>query len=200
MPNQAIHPTARLVLWLLFLVAVQTLSGVVLLSAFVFLPLVGAKILRRGWHLMRRARWLLISLFVILSWGAAGEPLWDWDYAPTQEGVLDALTHLGRLLLVLLAVAAFLETMSLPDLLAGARILLRPLQCFGLDPDRGIVRLMLVLRYVETLPSPKDWRSLLDVPVKPEVEMIEVSDRPLRWPDYALVIVGCAAVTGLCLV
>ena len=200
MSNLAIHPTTRLILWLLFLVAVQSLSGLPLVAVILLMPLFGKAVLKRGWLLIRRARWLLLTLFVILAWGGAGEPLWNSDFAPTQEGVSEALTHLGRLLLVLMAVAAFLETMSLPELFAASHTLFKPLRHFGLDPDRGIVRLMLVLRYVEKLPRPRDWKSLLDVPVTTTNEEVEVSYQPLHWPDYGLVVSGVVAVIVLCFV
>jgi energy-coupling factor transporter transmembrane protein EcfT len=198
-PRRALHPTTRLILWLLFLVAVQLLSGYPLAIVILLVPLCGKAVLKRGWLLLRRARWLLLSLFVILAWGSAGEPLWDSDLAPTQEGLSEALTHLGRLLLVLLAVAALLEKMSLPELFAASHTLFKPLRRLGLDPDRGIVRLMLVLRYVEKLPRPRDWRSLLEVPEMTANETIEVSCQPLRGIDYALVAGGVLALVAFCL-
>jgi energy-coupling factor transporter transmembrane protein EcfT len=198
MSNLAIHPTTRLVLWLLFLVAVQGLNGLPLLLLFGLIPLLGKAILKRGGLLIRRARWLLVSLVLILAWGGAGEPLWNSDYAPTYEGVSEALTHLGRLLLVLMAVAAFLETMSMPELFSASHTLFKPLRFFRLDPDRGIVRLMLVLRYVEKLPRPRDWRSLLEAPPAITNEEIEVSSQPLRWSDYLLILSGLLALIVFC--
>jgi len=198
MSNLAIHPTTRLVLWLLFLVAVQGLSGLPLVAVMVLMPLLGKEILNRGWLLIRRARWLLLSLLVILAWGGAGEPLWNSDLAPTHEGLFEALTHLGRLLLVLMAVAAFLETMSFSDLFTASHTLFKPLRYFRLDPDRGIVRLMLVLHYVEKLPRPRDWRSLLEVPAAITNEEIEISYQPLRWRDYCLLVTGALALIGFC--
>ena len=191
----AVRPATRLVAWLLLLVAVQSLSGSVLAGSFLLFPLFGARVLRRGGQLIWRTRWLLLSLLVIFPWGIAGQPLWNSAGAPTQEGVLEALTHLGRLLLVLMAVAAFLETMPLPDLLAATHILFKPLRGFGLDPDRGVVRLMLVLRYVETLPRPRDWRSLLDAPTLNASEQVEVNHQPLRWLDYGLMLALTAVAT-----
>jgi energy-coupling factor transporter transmembrane protein EcfT len=199
-PRRALHPTTRLLLWLLFLVAVQLLSGYPLAVVILLMPLCGKAVLKRGWQLLRRARWLLLSLFVILAWGSAGEPLWDSDLAPTQEGLNEALIHLGRLLLVLMAVAALLEKMSLPDLFAASHTLFKPLRRLRLDPDRGIVRLMLVLRYVEKLPRPRDWRSLLEVPETTVNETIEVSCQPLRGIDYALVAGAVLALVAFCLV
>ena len=188
------HPTTRLLVWLALLIGVQALSGAALASAFVLLPLGGARVLRRGARLIWRARWLLASLLLILSWGVAGEPLWPGALAPTVEGLREALTHFGRLLLVLFAVAAFLEAMPLPDLLAATHTLLGPLRHLGLDPDRGVVRLMLVLRYVETLPRPRDWRALLKVPVTAVSERVEVDHPALRWTDYLVCVALVAAV------
>ena len=189
-----LHPATRLLVWLALLVGVQALSGAALAAVFVTLPLCGVQVLRRGGRLIWRARWLLASLLLILSWGVAGEPLWPGALAPTVEGLREALTHFARLLLVLFAVAAFLEAMPLPDLLAATHALLRPLRHFGLDPERGVVRLMLVLRYVETLPRPSDWRALLKAPVTVVSERVEVDDEALRWFDYLVCVALVAAV------
>jgi len=198
MSNLAIHPTTRLILWLLFLVAVQGLSGIPLLVVIALMPLLGKAVLKRGYLLIRRARWLLVSLVIILAWGGAGEPLWNSDFSPTCEGLTEAVTHLGRLLLVLMAVAAFLETISMPELFSASHTLFKPLRYFGMDPDRGIVRLMLVLRYVEKLPRPRDWRSLLEVPVNTTNEEIEVSSQPLGLRDYVLLLAGALALIAFC--
>ena len=188
----AVHPTTRLLAWLALLVGVQALSGGALLAAFALLPLAGRRGLRRGAQLVWRARWLLVSLLVIVSWGVAGEPLWAGAAAPTSEGLREALTHLGRLLLVLFAVAAFLEAMPLPELLAATHVLLGPLRRCGVDTERGVVRLLLVLRYVETLPRPRDWRVLLKAPPAVVGERVEIDCPALRWSD-GLIGVGLAA-------
>ena len=189
MSHLDVHPATRLIAWIALLIAVQCLSGGVLALALVGLPLCGARIRRRGARLAWRARWLLLSLIVIFSWGVAGDPLWDGAWAPTVAGCRDALTHAARLLLVLFTVAAFLEAMPIADLLAATHVVLRPARLVGLDADRAVVRLMLVLRYVETLPRPRDWRVLLDAPVASVCERVEVSDRPLQSADYLIVVV-----------
>ena len=189
-----VHPATRMVAWFLLLLAVQGLRGASLAVACLLLPILGARILRRGSRLLWRARWLLLSLLVIFSWGVSGEPLWDAPVAPTQEGLREALTHLGRLALLLTGVAAFLELVPLSELLAGAHVLLGPLRRLGFDPDRGVVRLMLVLRYVENLPRPSDWRTLLDVPAAICCEALAVGRRPLRWTDRAAMLTATATV------
>lgn len=198
MPNLTVHPTTRLIVWLLLLVAVQCLSGIALAAAFLLLPALGVPVLRRAGHLVWRARWLLVSLLAVFSWGVAGDPLWDGAAAPTHEGLRTALTHLGRLLLVLIAVAAFLEAMPIGDLLAATHTLLKPLRRFGIDPDRGVVRLMLVLRYVETLPRPRDWRNLLDAPAASVSELVEVNHQPLHRADYLVMLSLTVALMFFC--
>jgi energy-coupling factor transporter transmembrane protein EcfT len=190
-----VHPTTRLILWLLSMLAIQCLNGWVLGCVFMALPLLGQNVLKRGRRLVWRARWLLLSLFVVFAWGVAGEPLWRGVAAPTREGLDTALTQLGRLLLMLITVAAFLEDMPLPSLLAATHRMLNPMRRFGLDPDRGVVRLMLVLRYVETLARPRDWRILLEVPAVSDSEVLEIEEYPLSWLDgLVLLLVSVSAV------
>ena len=199
MPNFSLHPATRLLIWLLVLVAVQCLSGAALLAGLCVPLLLGRQVMRRGGKLVWRTRWLLLSLFVIFAWGVAGEPLWASDYAPTFDGLHEALTHLGRLVLVLMAVAAFLEKLSLPDLLAASHAVLGPWRRLGLDPDRGVVRLMLVLRYAETLPRPRDWKTLLDLPEMPLDEQVEIQQMPFGWRDLAAVVPVALAIVFFCL-
>lgn len=189
-----LHPTIRLVLWLLLLVAVQSMNGAALVAALLLLPILGCRILQHGGRLVRRARWLLISMLVIFFWNVPGDPLWNGPLAPTHQGIGEGLTQLGRLLLVLMSVAAFLETMPIPDLLSATHTLFKPLRRFGLDSDRGVVRLMLALQYFESLPRPRDWRNLLDVPAASTNEYVELKHRLLRWPDYVVLIALAVAM------
>jgi energy-coupling factor transporter transmembrane protein EcfT len=195
----SIHPAARLLAWLALLVAVQCLSGTKLLVACLLAPLSGRRAMRHAGRLVWRARWLLLSLLAVFAWGVAGEPLWDGGLAPTREGVEEALKHLGRLLLVLAAVAALLEFMPLADLLAATHALLAPLKRLGVNPDRAMVRLLLALRYVESLPRPRDWRSLLDVPETAACETIEIEHRAMRWTDGCVLAGSIAGLAAFCL-
>jgi energy-coupling factor transporter transmembrane protein EcfT len=198
MPTFYIHPTARLVFWLALMLAVQCIGGAALAVVFMLVPLLGRRVLRRGSRFVWRARWLLVSILVVFSWGVAGEPLWAGPFSPTHEGLIEASAPVGHLLLVLMVVAAFIESMSLPDLLAATHVVLRPLRHLGVDPDRGVVRLMLVLRYVESLPRPRDWRTLLYAPKTDETERLEVEYRSLSWTDYAVILIAAGTVAVFC--
>lgn len=192
-----VHPSTRLVVWLLVLVAIQGLDDRPLLAALLVLPLFGGGIMRRCGRLAWGARWLFLSLFVILAWGGAGDPVWDGAMAPSREGLLDALTHVVRLLLVLMAVAVLREWMSFPDLLTAAHRLLEPLRHCGVDPERGLVRLMLVMRCIETTPRPRDWRILLDLPASGSSEVFEIADRQFSSRDYLTLVLATFAFAAL---
>ena len=188
MPACSIHPTIRLALWVIVVLFVQALDGLTLLLAFITLPVLGPRALRRGRRLVWRARWLLLSLLVIYFWGVPGTPLWNFGLAPSEEGIALGTTHSGRIVLVLMAVATFLEYVSVKELLAATHVLLKPFRNVGLNPDRGVVRLMLVLRAIEEMPRPQDWRVLLDVSASVGGERLEVCVQPFSVPDYAIVL------------
>lgn len=199
MPFLFVHPSIKLLLWLLALLLVQGLSGIALVSALLLLPFLGKRALMRGGHLVWRARWLLMTLLVVFSWGIAGEPLWNVYFSPSREGLIEASLHLARLLLVLISVAAVLEYMPLPELLAATRTLLGPVRKVGLDPDRGVIRLMLVLHYVEELPRPRDWRKLLEQPDVCVNQTVVVADHPLRSSDIVILVASLLVAGFFCL-
>jgi hypothetical protein len=183
-----VHPSTYLVVWLLIVVLGQSLDGIPLLAALCLLPLSGRRVGRRCWQLAWGARWLFLSLSVILAWGGIGEAAWDGPLAPSREGLIDAGNHGGRLLLVLMAVAVLRERMPRSDLLTALHRLLAPLRRCGVDTDRGMVRLLLVLHFVETMPRPRDWRVLLEPPAAGSAgEVFELADRPLARRDYLII-------------
>ena len=186
--NSILHPATRLSAWLALLALIQLLSETALFAAFLAVPLAGRAAMRRGGRLIWRARWLLVSLFFVFAWGVAGDPLWDGAFSPTREGIGAALQHLARLSLSLMSVAALLETLPLADMLAGTRVWLAPCRRLGLDADRGVVRLMLALRYVETLPRPRDWKSLLDLPESIDGETVEITHQRMRRIDGGIIV------------
>lgn len=199
MPTSRIHPATRLLIWVSLLIAVQFLEGAALVAALAIVPFLGRRVVSRAWRLIWRARWLLVSLFVVFAWGVPGRAfLAEGLLAPTHEGIREGGLHLGRMLLVLTAVAAFLEFTPLADLLAATRVLLRPFKRVGINADRGVVRLMLVLRYVETLPRPRDWKILLGMPDVCTSETVEVEHQALGWRDGLIIAGLCAAVIGAC--
>lgn len=174
-----LHPAHRLVCWLLIVLAVQSLSGWLLGAGLAAAILMPTAIRVRWGRLVWRTRWLLLTLLVVLAWGVAGEPvLVDGGVlVPTFEGLALAALQLGRLLMVLAAVAALIETTPVERLTAGCHVLLRPLRYLGLDVDRAVVRMSLALYYAERIPG-GNWRSMLQPSLPtdaPQSLQIEVS-------------------------
>jgi len=194
------HPTTRLVVWFSLVVAGQLLADRFVLAILLLLPAFGSPV-RQDWQrLAWSARWLIVSLFVVLSWGGAGEPAWHGPLAPAREGLASALSQIARLLLVLMAVAVLRRWLPLPDLLRGLHGLLRPVRRCGVDTDRLLVRLILVLRRVDQLPpSLREWRSLLEQRDCVGGEVIELVDSPLSCIDYLTIPLVTGLVAAFCL-
>lgn len=149
-----IHPSLRLVLLMLLAVAVQFLSllplallgGLVLLAA-----LYGhAALLRK---VLRRSRWLLLTLLLVYAFTTPGEYLRGWDaYVPTYEGLHQGMLQALRLTIMLAGLAWLLGTTPRQQLMAGIYRLVQPLSRFGLAVDRFTARLWLTMHYVELAP------------------------------------------------
>lgn len=98
--------------------------------------------------LLRRSRWLLITMLVMFGWLTPGTPLPSIPGA-SQEGLLLAADNLARLIVALSIVALLLKALPAPQLVAGMRSLLAPLALLGVPRDRIAVRLALTLNEVE---------------------------------------------------
>jgi energy-coupling factor transport system permease protein len=196
-----LHPAHRLGCWLLVVAAIQCLQGVPLLLVLAATPLLGRTNLARWLRLLRRARWLLLTLLLVVAWGVAGEPLWEFASlpAPTYEGIREASTQLGRLVLVLAAVAVLLETTPIDRLMSGVHVLLRPLRVFGLEVDRAVVRLSLALHYAEQMPAAADWKEMLSPtePTGPQVVHLALPSPQLR--DWLTLLAAMLLPIGACL-
>jgi energy-coupling factor transport system permease protein len=151
-----LHPAVRIASLLMLAVCAQLLHarGLLLLLAALLLWLS-----QLGWRdfrlLLRRARWLLLSLLLIYAFATPGEfvpGLPEW-LSPTYEGLHSGLLQALRLVIMLAALACLLATGSRETWISGIYALLRPLALFGVSPERFAVRLWLTLHYVENAPS-----------------------------------------------
>ncbi len=194
------HPAHRIVCWLLLVIAAQCLTGVALALALLVMPAFGGECVRRWRQLLRRTRWLLLSLVVIFGWSVAGEPLWVFPMlpSPTVEGLQDGLVQAARLALVLSLVAVLLATTPVNDLMAGSRTLLAPLRRLGVDVDRAVVRLALVLHYAEAPPA-GGWRTLLAPALPSGPGTVAFSLPRVRAADWAAVALAALLAVVACL-
>lgn len=188
------HPATLLLSWAGFALVLPLLPLVVLaiVLVLVFIPAVLlAKM--RTLALLRRARWLLFSIALLFAFATPGllvpGPL--GQVGMTQDGLLVAAEHLARLLLLLATLSLLHEYLGTTGIVTGLYWLLR-LLCLRHDwRERIVVRLMLVVEFVESGNVGGGWRAWLgESDAGPQGLTLAI--RRAHWPDWlALLLVAC---------
>lgn len=146
------HPAAQISTWCLLVAAMQFLRFEFLLVAagFVLLPAVLLSA-RKLMQLLRRTRWIMLSLLLVYAYSTPGQPLLDalGMFSPSREGLSDGVLQLTRLLAALAGLAILLDRLHRQQLIAGLYTLFAPLQLIGVSRERVAVRLALTLHYAE---------------------------------------------------
>lgn len=191
--SAGIHPAVLLLLWVASVIVVQPLQMPALLwLALGVLPVCAGRAGRRTWLLVRRARWLLVSIAVLFALSTPGEriPGLAGDLGLTVDGMKLAGEHVLRLLLLLASLALLHQHLGTGGLMTGLHWLLAPLAIGRNLRERIVVRLMLVLNYVEGAPA-SGWREWLNADItEPErLDLAVASARRLDWALLALLIV-----------
>lgn len=143
------HPASLILLGLAVLAAASSRDGMALYLVSLVLAL--AALFVAGAHLrllLRRSRWLLLTMLIMFGWLTPGTPLPNLPGA-SQEGLLLAADNIARLIVALSIVALILKLLPPSELVAGMRSLLAPLAFLGVSRDRIAVRLALTLNEVE---------------------------------------------------
>ncbi|WP_286164180.1 CbiQ family ECF transporter T component [Azoarcus sp. DN11] len=187
-------------LWMAFVVVLQFLSPKALMFA-VFACAFAAWRLSpsRSMRLLRRVRFLILAILVLFAGFTPGEALLPAfpEISPSREGVMMAAEHVGRLVGVVLCVAMLMDALPVRRLVGGLHALLRPFGWVGLPSERLAVRLVLVLRYVESA-APGDWRNWLedDHAGGSSAEVIAFTRETFAWSDLVamFVVVVAAAI------
>lgn len=196
-----LHPATLFFSWLVFAVSLRWLSSgwvAVLAVSCVALALMLAS--ERSINLLRRSRWVFISLVVLYLFATPGEYLPGilGDIGLTYEGIHQGGEQIGRLLAMLTSLAMLHQMLGTRGLLAGLHCLLKPFP----GREATVVRLMLVLEYVEQKHQ-IGWREWLLPNFQGEGPLSDslVLDMPrFHWPDgvMALLAVGvCVVMTVL---
>ncbi len=155
MVNLLINPATRISIWLGFAVTVQAIGpSTLLLVTLLSVAALMAMRVTGALTMLRRTRWLLLSLLLIYSFATPGDPALPalGFLSPSLQGLHSGIVQAWRLALLLAALALLLHACSRENLLSGIYILLRPLRPLGLDPERVAVRLWLTLHYAEQQP------------------------------------------------
>ncbi len=116
-------------------------------------------------QLLRRTRWIMLTLMLIYAYSTPGEPLSDMlgILAPSHEGLMDGMQQLLRLIAALAGLAILLDRLHQSKLIAGLYTLFLPLRLLGISRERLAVRLALTLHYAEVgiLRDAQSWQSSL---------------------------------------
>lgn len=190
------HPSVTLSIWLFSVLLAQVLPVAALAAAdLVALGFCSAPARQHFVQLLRRSRWILLTLLLTFLLLTPGERLWA-DYPPSQEGLFSGAEHLLRLLSVLLAVAWLVGGRSDEWLLSALWGLLSHFR--GAHAKTLIVRLALTLRYAAARSERHSWRSMLsaaelpaDATATSKVELAHIALRPAeRWLSSGFLVAG----------
>jgi hypothetical protein len=192
-----VHPATVLLSWVAAVVALQSLTVVGLgWVALLLLPLPLTFARRRTFVLVRRARWLLVSIAVMFALATPGErlPGMVGDLGVTYDGLVLATEHVLRLTLLLATLALVHEHLGTTGMMSGFHWLLAPLGRWQTLRERIVVRLMLILDYVEVAPS-GSWRTWLSADI-PGPDKLNLVIHPLHLADRAvLALLGALMLT-----
>ena len=116
-------------------------------------------------QLVRRTRWIMLSLLLIYAYSTPGQALPEslGAFGPTREGLADGVLQLVRLLAALAGLAILLR-LHRQQLISGLYTLFAPLQWLELSRERFAVRLALTLHYAEVamLRGKGNWQDVLN--------------------------------------
>jgi energy-coupling factor transport system permease protein len=204
------HPFVKIACFFFLLLLLQYLSPstiavlcglVCLLAAVLNLPHFS--------QLIKRMRWLFVSLLLVYGYATPGEYLafLPLNVAPSYEGLHLGLMQIAKLLIAVASLSALFASASKSQLMAGLWTLLSPLRLVGLNVERFTVRMLLTLHYVEQIavqPKLKLDFSQLDklalAPDEPGATLPLILAQPaFTWFDKAMLSLMLLALMGLSL-
>jgi energy-coupling factor transport system permease protein len=195
-----VHPAVLILMWCVFVTFLQRAPYAVLLSLAALALVIGGWLAgRKLLQLLRRTRWIMLSLLCIYAYSTPGvvviPPLGGWS--PVYEGLQDGAAQLLRLLAALAGLALLLDRLHRLELISGLYSLFAPLRCLGVSRERCAIRLALTLQYAEVamMRSEARWQDalqgLFDSPTAPQ----QAIALPLhRWAARDVVLAGLLGV------
>ena len=155
----SLHPATRMLLWISLAIfsfsAAPTHLAVLSLAILASLVFHGGRLFLR---LLRRVRWILVSLLAIYAFETPGEAL--FSHGPTWEGLASGGLQAWRIVLTVALLAFLQASTSREMMLSGIHTLLMPLRRW-INIERIAVRLLLTLHYAEEKKQ-GDWRERLN--------------------------------------
>ena len=202
---QSLNPATLLAVWMLsILVALHLASpygiyaaATAAIAANIFSP-------SQFHRLLRRSRWLLLSVALIFLFMTPGIALFSIAGVPVSsaDGLRLAIDQISRLVLALALLALLLGHMDLNKLVTGLRQLLVMLRIPGFDPDRAALRLSLTLRRLEQgeqLTKSQHWQSRFDIDtgIEKAPESIALQVYPFGMIDRLVIAIALIAFIAI---
>ena len=204
------HPFVKIACFFFLLLLLQYLSpsSIAVLCGLICL-LAAVLNLPHFSQLIKRMRWLFLSLLLVYAYATPGEYLafLPLNVAPSYEGLHLGLMQIGKLLIAVASLSALFASASKSQLMAGLWTLLSPLRLVGLNVERFTVRMLLTLHYVEQMAiQPKlklDFSQLDKLALasdEPGATLPLILAQPaFTWFDKAMLSLMLLAVMGLSL-
>lgn len=154
-----IHPSVLVAAWMVGAVVLQALSFAMLTAVAAFSLLAALRFARqRSVQLLKRSRWLLLSIAVLFLFFTPGEYLSGWagQAGISREGLERAISQLSLLVAMLTSLALLHERLGTTGIIVGLYRLTKPF----IDCERTLVRLLLAIEAIEQKAG-GDWRNWL---------------------------------------
>jgi energy-coupling factor transport system permease protein len=205
------HPFVKIACFFFLLLLLQYLSpsSIAVLCGLVCL-LAAVLNLPHFSQLIKRMRWLFLSLLLVYAYATPGEYLafLPLNVAPSFEGLHLGLMQIAKLLIAVASLSALFASASKSQLMAGLWTLLSPLRLVGLNVERFTVRMLLTLHYVEQMAVQTrlklDFSQLDKLALEPDEPHEPGATQPLilaqpafTWFDKAMLSLMLLAVMGL---
>lgn len=149
------HPSIRILCCVVFITLLSHATWLqVALYAIILLALhfsTGTQSLLSSYNMIRRLRWLLLSILVLALWFTPGEALFDayTQWSPTWEGLEFGVLRVAILVEIVMAVNILLITTKIEELIAALQWLLTPMAWLGVNGDKLALRIAMTLNAVK---------------------------------------------------
>lgn len=195
-----LQPATILSIWGCFVGGLQCFELPVLVGVAAFVILLGSLFARqRSWTLVRRTKWILLSLVILFLFSTPGQRLSGslGDAGMTWDGLMLAGEHVLRLVTLLISLAVVHQALGTEGLMTGIFHLLYPLAIWTSLRERIVVRLMLVLDQVESAPALgfREWLQR-DLGGPSELHLRSSRFGALDWSVFAALMATLAWIIG----
>jgi len=144
-----VHPIIRIANFFLLVagLAIHSLAIFIIAIPLIFLLFRAGCTFLSLISLLKRLRWLFLSLLILHLWFSAGQ----WSWIPTISNVFIAIERVGGLIIIVLTAHLLVKTTSTQAIIAALQWWLMPLKFLGFSSEKFTVRLALVLDTVHSV-------------------------------------------------